>query len=246
MPERMPEFQNRSLESVLFKGRRSWYFCYLKSEKIAHALSIIAGQSTTGDLDTVVEAAANIPQTIAHLAADEVTPQAVLADIFGLISLLRICATRGYLYNENALVLVDECEQIVEKINAGIQQPPFLSTEDFLLSEMPNLPEPIGPRIPELSSVRPVRPIKDIYKGHDNLKDSPAIKDKEKGGQEGNSRALKILDLVKEQKSLSIKDISAVIRGCSEKTIQRELSGLIEQGLVRKVGERRWSTYVPA
>jgi len=55
-----------------------------------------------------------------------------------------------------------------------------------------------------------------------------------------------ILDLVRKRKSLSIKEIAAVIKDCSEKTIQRELAALISQGLVRKVGERRWSLYTPA
>jgi DNA-binding HxlR family transcriptional regulator len=34
-----------------------------------------------------------------------------------------------------------------------------------------------------------------------------------------------------------------MIRGVSEKTIQRELGALIESGLVMKQGERRWSVY---
>jgi len=55
-----------------------------------------------------------------------------------------------------------------------------------------------------------------------------------------------ILELVRKKKSLSIKEIATVVKGCSEKTIQRELALLIHQGLVRKVGERRWSLYLPA
>jgi hypothetical protein len=34
-----------------------------------------------------------------------------------------------------------------------------------------------------------------------------------------------------------------VVRGVSEKTIQRELSLLVLEGTVRKQGERRWTTY---
>ena len=52
-----------------------------------------------------------------------------------------------------------------------------------------------------------------------------------------------ILDLLKGQSNLTIKDFSKVIQGCSEKTIQRELLDLVDRGLVRKDGERRWSTY---
>ena len=40
-----------------------------------------------------------------------------------------------------------------------------------------------------------------------------------------------------------IKDIVMSITGCSEKTIQRELSALVAQGVLKKIGEKRWSRY---
>lgn len=44
----------------------------------------------------------------------------------------------------------------------------------------------------------------------------------------------------------SIKDIAKAIKGCSEKTIQRELNSLIAKGLVVREGEKRWSIYKKA
>lgn len=52
-----------------------------------------------------------------------------------------------------------------------------------------------------------------------------------------------ILSLIKDNKSVNVKDISAVITNCSEKTIQRELVALVSEGVLKKEGERRWSTY---
>jgi DNA-binding transcriptional ArsR family regulator len=52
-----------------------------------------------------------------------------------------------------------------------------------------------------------------------------------------------VMSLIRNKGSVSIKDISTMIRGVSEKTIQRELITLIESGMVIKQGERRWSTY---
>jgi hypothetical protein len=52
-----------------------------------------------------------------------------------------------------------------------------------------------------------------------------------------------IIGLLKKKKELNIKDISQTIRDCSEKTIQRELISLIESGVIKKTGERRWSKY---
>lgn len=52
-----------------------------------------------------------------------------------------------------------------------------------------------------------------------------------------------IIGLLKKKKEMSIKDITQIIRDCSEKTIQRELASLIQSGVVKKTGERRWSKY---
>ena len=52
-----------------------------------------------------------------------------------------------------------------------------------------------------------------------------------------------IITILKGQSNLTIKDFSKVIKDCSEKTIQRELIELLEKGVIKKEGERRWSRY---
>ena len=52
-----------------------------------------------------------------------------------------------------------------------------------------------------------------------------------------------IIDLLRKKKELTIKDISLVIRDCSEKTIQRELNAFISIGVLKRAGVRRWSKY---
>lgn len=52
-----------------------------------------------------------------------------------------------------------------------------------------------------------------------------------------------IIDVIRARGNVNIKDISKSIKGCSEKTIQRKLISLIESGVVKKDGERRWSRY---
>jgi predicted transcriptional regulator len=58
-----------------------------------------------------------------------------------------------------------------------------------------------------------------------------------------NNRQNLILQLLKKKKEVSIKDIAEVVKNCSEKTIQRELISLIQGGVIKKTGERRWSKY---
>ena len=61
-----------------------------------------------------------------------------------------------------------------------------------------------------------------------------------------NDRQQIILDIIREIGESSIKDISDNIKDCSEKTIQRELNTLIYDGVLKKIGERRWSKYILA
>lgn len=58
------------------------------------------------------------------------------------------------------------------------------------------------------------------------------------------SRRDQILALFVKGVDVSIKDIAARIKGCSEKTIQRELNSLLYDNLIDRIGEKRWSRYV--
>ena len=71
----------------------------------------------------------------------------------------------------------------------------------------------------------------DISKGHSNVQEKKSI------------RQNSIIGALRNQSKLTIKDFAKVIKDCSEKTIQRELIELVERGVIKKEGERRWSTY---
>lgn len=231
MPEHNKKFHEFALRSSLFKGRHDWYFCYLKTEKIAHVLTFISQQGAGSGAEDVAELArraGTLSGEIVHLAAGEVDISIVLADVFALLSHIRILGVRNALSKEAALLLVHEYEAVAERLMRGSNPSPFLSSEDFGMEELPG-PAP-------LLSPQAMR----SNQGH-------IVKDnKTKPENKGQSdRMSLILDIVRRKRSVSIKGIAAEIKGCSEKTIQRELNILIEQGLVRREGERRWSVYVP-
>lgn len=56
-------------------------------------------------------------------------------------------------------------------------------------------------------------------------------------------RRERVLEIVRKNGPITIKDISQQIKDCSEKTIQRELTDLIKDNLILRTGERRWSMY---
>ncbi|MFA5023047.1 MAG: hypothetical protein WC385_03615 [Candidatus Paceibacterota bacterium] len=61
-----------------------------------------------------------------------------------------------------------------------------------------------------------------------------------------DSRRGVILDFLKGKDWISIKDITEAVEGCSAKTIQRELADLVQKGVLKKKGDRRWSRYLLA
>lgn len=81
------------------------------------------------------------------------------------------------------------------------------------------------------------------HKGHS--KGQVFIKDNKKGLQNKTLRQERILALFQKNKNdeFTIKDIVMEVKDCSEKTIQRELLLMVEKGILKKEGERRWSKY---
>jgi hypothetical protein len=74
------------------------------------------------------------------------------------------------------------------------------------------------------------------YNGH-------FVNEENKGKKRKELRKDLILEYIKNNKDVSIKDIIPNIKGCSEKTIQRELVTLIRENKIIRSGDRRWSKY---
>lgn len=236
------KFHEFALQSILFKGRSDWYFCFLKSERIAQVLCFLSDSvqtSVSEELRELCKASLDLPSSIAHFAAGEVDAPMVLADIFSLLSAVRIAGVRGLIVPENATIIAKEYELLAERLTGSVHPSPFVSGNDF---EVPEFEQQDMPRSLQSSALgmftSVAAPTVKDNKGHSQI---PS-----KGQKE---RSNKILDFIKLNKGVSIKDICRLsdpaIRNCSEKTVQRELGELIRRGLIKKVGERRWSLYLP-
>lgn len=77
----------------------------------------------------------------------------------------------------------------------------------------------------------------------DKTNEKPLLKEFGAVSVKKNSRQNIIIAILRRKKEVMIKEVSPLISGCSEKTIQRELSAMVQAGLLRKVGEKRWSRY---
>lgn len=104
------------------------------------------------------------------------------------------------------------------------------------------------PQKKEMTTVteREVSLVKDINKGQNNNDFYKRQIQKKKSSSRKDKRREAVLEALSKKPESSIKDIARQVRGCSEKTIQRELNALITEGVIKKKGERRWSVYLLA
>lgn len=223
------------IKSELFKGRTDWYYCFLKAEKISHVLVLLSQkQSYTSWFDQAIISATTLHTDVLRFVKGEVGMSTVEGDMVALLAAVRMAQTAGAIETNTAKILLKEVEDLLLRFSATVHISPFVSRDDFLVDDVAALGESSH-----------------VQKTHPSLQGAPkdhvAVKDISKGQVNGSAgqgaRAARILELVNKNKGVSIKDISREVRDCSEKTIQRELAALVGQGLVRKVGERRWSQY---
>ncbi len=240
MSDKAHNFHIFALRSMLFKGRTDWYISYLKAERITQVLLVLSEKTSDRLLTDAVLSAENLPESIAYFAAGEMHLSVVLAEVFTLLSAIRLAVVGGALENANAQVLIAECEGIAERLGSGTHPSPFISAEDFTVPT----PSEGGERESFLNrlALNGQKDIKDISDKGQTKGQNQSKKTIPEGQRE---RSTKILEIVLKNNGVSVRDIAKVVHGCSEKTIQRELALLIEQGLVKKMGERRWSLYVP-
>lgn len=56
-------------------------------------------------------------------------------------------------------------------------------------------------------------------------------------------RQRSIISILKDKQKLTVKELMSFINDCGEKTLQRELYELVEKGVLKKLGAKRWSVY---
>ncbi len=199
-------------------------FIYKKAERLAKAIHLITpafaeSVSLRNRIDAIAVGlvdAAILPSGAARMALSR--------ELLALSSVLGIARTGKLLSSMNAELIVREAHILLQEV-AAYEEP------RLFLDDAPTLSE-IAKKTLSRESVQKLT----ADKGH--VKDIKTVSDK---GVKDRREA--VLSVIKNKGKASIKDISTLIRGVSEKTIQRELLALITAGMGIKQGERRWSTY---
>ena len=250
-----------SIQDVIFRNDNVNFFIFKKTERIVTALYIIS--EFLSDMEpskfAIKDIANNLLKQALNLSnrnPDHDEFSIGLLKCFANISLLvNLIRDLGKISDMNADILLDEvsgiADIITKKWSKSGSQAKTLSSEFFAVGiDMKEDEYSNNPFRKGLSKIYPV----DIRGRHigikDNLKDNVLYDNSEKMSvsrhnpvKDKDNRQEIIISLLKKNKSLTIKDFSAHIKGCSEKTIQRELIALMSKNVLKKEGERRWSKY---
>lgn len=149
-----------------------------------------------------------------------------------IISLLSIAKASGLISSANHEIIVREFHRFRDESEKRFDLGFLLSTKE----ESRPLPIPESPREEKDKILENPRKITDESRPK-ALREFGAVSVKK------NSRQSVIIGLLKRKKEIMIKDVAALISDCSEKTLQRELLAMVEAGILRKIGEKRWSRY---
>jgi hypothetical protein len=223
-------------------------YLYKKAERLARAIHLIAPAFVNSPaLRTRAE------QIALALVDSSVLPpfesrERVSRELLALSSLLAVARTSGMLSPMNADLIARESHVFLEEI-ASYEEPrlslPHVPSVAELAKASPkesrsginsiinSVPKPVAKSLMRVSKEP------GLYKGH--------IKDTDIGqpkiSKTSNGRREAILAVLRSKGPSRIKEVSTIVRDISEKTIQRELQAMATEGLIKKEGERRWTTY---
>lgn len=228
-------------------------YVFKKTEKITAALYLVSGLLKDDEpikwelRDRGIDLLTSSFTASSSMAPDK---NAVIQSLFTaaleIISLLNVARISNLVSEMNHTLLVKEIDNVIgmlrDRLAQSAENAGYILSESFF-------------KTPDLFSTgfKSEQQISPISKGQSAS--SVQQKSEKPFGTKGfakhqsdidfkkTERQEHIINLLKGHSNLTIKDFSKVIRDCSEKTIQRELLDLVDRGIVRKEGERRWSRY---
>lgn len=227
----------KAIFSNIFEKDIQRVYLYKKAERLAKAVSLIApGLQAVPELASRADRLA-LSLIDAALRPQNETREMLSRELLSLSSFIALVKVRGLISQMNADLVAYEVKMLLDEI-ASYEAP------HILLPEAPTLPS-LARRAAATPSHTPKTEETPVPKEKTKREDKGLTDDKGqiKDDKKKQGRVDAILAVLKEKGSSDIKGISMVVRQVSEKTIQRELSSLIDQGIVVRQGTRRWSEY---
>ncbi len=224
-------------------------YLYKKAERLAKAIHLIGPAFTDAPsfkdrLDRVAFGLVD-----AAVLSPSASREALSRELLTLSSMLGIARAGGKLTPMNADLISREAHALLAEV-AGYEEP------RITLEEVPTLAALArsAAAVTDTARLRSVARIsydpalehaegEGADKGHSKGHIKDTTQKVRSVAPVSSARRDGILAVLKSKGPSYIKDISLVVRDVSEKTIQRELSALVSEGVVKRKGDRRWTTY---
>jgi hypothetical protein len=233
----------QTLKSSPFGDNRVGERVYRRAERLASAIVLLTNH--IDDMEPLkAEARKSVLEILNSILAirDEMrstnSPQAndLKMAVRRSISLVRLLGISGHVSFQNAEIVTEALDELLSFISA---------------SRRSNLSESVSLSREDLIDIRETqrfsherqteRTVKNVTESKDTV--SSVAAGENSSGMSLSTRSQAILEILRSQGELGIRDIASNLPEYSEKMIQRELADLVALGRVKKTGLKRWSRY---
>jgi hypothetical protein len=254
----LKKYDEKSLEKLqsrLVFNDPAYLFIFKKTEKIIAALYLVTNLiSDTEPIKWQIRkiSLGLMSDTLSLKCVTSVQSKQVIVGLVvivsEIVSLLKVASVADQISSMNYSVVQRELSLLMNSLHdlhgEMIGGMSLLLPQDFF-----NVPEPVsnamrssvGTIFPTNFSAQQNFPSKGQSRTYNGQKDNQTHQEPKDNLKD--SRHIKMLQLLKDGKFLGIRDFAREIKDCSEKTLQRELLSMVEKGVLKKTGERRWSLY---
>ena len=183
-----------------------------------------------------------------------------------LMSLIEVSSSVGFVSDMNANILKKVLIEFISSLRDKQRRESFAHIEDLKMGESLSDQITLSKKLfdvdeKETNISLPEKEIKDTSEFIKDNKMSFIKKEKVSNGQTNvkkinistkkptdsspkkSERKEKIVEIVRQKGEVNISDIASSFEGVSSKTIQRELTSLVEANVLLRIGEKRWSKY---
>lgn len=228
------EIKTNQLVNTLFDENLSFTYVCKKTEKLTSALHLITDVIDKEEpvCRLLRDSGLSVLSDIILLGtrSENNTGDRIKTNIVKTVSFLGVAYRSGFISEANHVLLESEY------IDLGI----FIDTHTFSGSAASVSKELLDVPYPKQL---PVEKKFTQNLSHGQSKRQNGLVVKKPNGVRHSERRDTIIGLFDKKDKISVKDVSKEITDCSEKTLQRELISLVEEGVLKKEGERRWSVY---
>lgn len=237
--------------NYLSKGNQFVLYVFKRISKVSQAVYIITDIiKDTEPLKWTLRSVASEMVSLKHFLNESDVFYHLERMLLELEGLLDFARHTKVLSDMNVAVLQDQIKCVVSEIKEGEQSVAYPSKlgQSFFDVARPAATLPKLPSDPDKINTQKQHK---SHKGHNVLYDFyVGDPQKVKLGKPSNDaspdkghRREDVLKIIRDKGAVTIKDITEQVKSWSEKTVQRELTAMVVQGVIKKTGERRWSRY---